>query len=148
MKAMPASQPPLALSIPWASSERGRRREKHNYRRRDRQMAEKKKKTDKQMQRQKKRRHRYRRWGVIHPLRRCSGREISLLAVCFQLQSDGTAWLTDKVPSAPTHRGGPIAYRKICLLSRVRFSRSTLACKITSVNWLNTGRNQENEGNS
>lgn len=41
-------------------------------------------------------------------LRRC---EISLLAVCFQWQSDGTA-LYYKVPVAPTHRGGRIAYRK------------------------------------
>lgn len=36
----------------------------------------------------------------------------------------------------PPLRGGCIAYRKICLLSRVLFSRSTLACKITFVNWL------------
>lgn len=32
-----------------------------------------------------------RRYRVIYPLRGCSGCEISLLAVCFQLQSDGTA---------------------------------------------------------
>lgn len=50
------------------------------------------------------------------------------------------------------HTGGSIAYREICLLSRVWFSRSTLACKITSVNSLRTtktspiprSRNKEN----
>lgn len=56
-------------------------------------------------------------------------------AVYFQLPSDGTASDTDKVPVAPTHRRGRIAYTKICLLSRVWFSRSTVACKITSTGW-------------
>lgn len=40
----------------------------------------------------------------MYPLWRCSGCEISLCAVCFQLQSDGTASVTDKVPVCPpTH---------------------------------------------
>lgn len=67
----------------------------------------------------------------MYPLWRCSGCEMSLLPVCFQLQSDGTASVTDKVPVALTHRRGRIAYTKICLPSRVWSSRSTRACKIT-----------------
>lgn len=43
--------------------------------------------------------------------------------------------LQTKCPLPPTHRRRRIAYTKICLLSRVWFSRSTLACKITSTGW-------------